>query len=56
VPSEHRVEFGYGDVWTWTAPSADTKLVPSWMIGEWTAEDAEVFMRDSASRLTNWVQ
>jgi hypothetical protein len=27
VPEEHRGEFGYGDVWTWTAIDADTKLL-----------------------------
>src|SRR5215211_8226275 len=34
VPEEHRGEFGYGDVWTWTALDGDTKLVPSWLVGE----------------------
>ena len=29
VPEEHAGEWGYGDVWTWTAIDADTKLVPS---------------------------
>jgi IS1 family transposase len=43
-------------VWTWTALCADTKLVPSWLVGERTADDAEVFMRDLASRLANRVQ
>jgi hypothetical protein len=33
-----------------------TKLVPSWLVGERTAFDAEVFMRDLASRLTIRVQ
>jgi len=56
VPAEHEGEFGYGDVWTWTAICADTKLVPSWLIGERGGADAEVFMRDLASRLTNRVQ
>lgn len=56
VPDEHRGEYGYGDVWTWTALCADTKLVPSWLVGERTAEDAEVFIRDLASRLANRVQ
>lgn len=56
VPNEHRGEFGYGDVWTWTALCADTKLVPSWLVGERTADDAEVVMRDLASRLANRVQ
>lgn len=56
VPEEHRGEYGYGDVWTWTAICADTKLVPSWLVGERTADDAEVFIRDLASRLVNRVQ
>ncbi len=30
VPDEHRGEYGYGDVWTWTAICADCKVVPSW--------------------------
>jgi hypothetical protein len=30
--------------------------VPSWLVGEHTAFDAEVFMRDSASRLANRIQ
>jgi IS1 family transposase len=56
VPDEHQGEFGYGDVWTWTAIDADTKLVPSWLIGERGGVDAEVFMRDLASRLRHRVQ
>ena len=28
VPAEKQGQFGYGDVWTWTAIDADTKLVP----------------------------
>ncbi|MFZ0890672.1 MAG: IS1 family transposase [Candidatus Binataceae bacterium] len=56
VPQEHRGEFGYGDVWTWTALCGDTKLVPSWYVGTRDADAAWVFMRDLASRLTNRVQ
>jgi len=56
VPEEHQGTFGYGDVWTWTAICADTKLVPSWLVGERTAEDAYVFMQDLKSRLANRVQ
>ena len=52
VPEEHRGTFGYGDVWTWTALDADTKLVPSWLIGERTTEDCLTFMLDLRSRLT----
>ncbi len=56
VPAEHEGVFGYGDVWTWTAICAATKLVPSWLVGLRDGEDAEAFMRDLASRLANRVQ
>jgi IS1 family transposase len=56
VPEEHKGTFGYGDVWTWTALCADTKLVPSWLVGERTMEDSEVFLMDLASRLSGRVQ
>lgn len=53
VPEEHRDTFGYGDVWTWTAIDADTKLVPSWLVGERTMADAYTFLADLKSRLRN---
>jgi IS1 family transposase len=53
VPTEHRDTFGYGDVWTWTAIDADTKLVPSWLVGERTMADAYTFLADLKSRLRN---
>jgi IS1 family transposase len=56
VPLEHQGEFGYGDVWTWTAIDADTKLIPCWLVGERTLEDAVVFIEDLAKRLANRVQ
>ena len=39
-------------VWTWTAIDADTKLVPSWLVGERTLEDATAFVKDVAARVT----
>jgi len=56
VPKEFRGKFGYGDVWTWTALCADTKLVPSWRIGTRNAWHAQNFMHDLAARLANRVQ
>jgi IS1 family transposase len=56
VPEDKRGQFGYGDVWTWTALCADTKLVPSWMIGGRDAVAAYAFMHDLAARLTNRIQ
>ncbi len=56
VPSEHKGEFGYGDVWTWTAIDADSKLVLSWCIGGRDGYTALAFMEDVARRLTQRVQ
>ena len=56
VPVEKQGQFGYGDVWTWVAICADTKLVPSWMVGHRTSEHAEIFFSDLANRLANRVQ
>jgi hypothetical protein len=56
VPEEHKGTYGYGDVWTYTALCADTKLVPTWLVGEQSADDAFVFMRDLAGRMSNRIQ
>ncbi len=56
VPENMRGKFGVGDVWTWTALCADTKLVPSWYVGTRDADAAWTFMQDLASRLTRRVQ
>ncbi len=56
VPQGHRGEFGYGDVWTFTAIDADTKLVPSWMIGPRDLDTATAFMHDLVSRIRGRVQ
>lgn len=56
VPISKRGQFGFGDVWTWTAICADTKIVPSWMVGTRGAETARAFMQDLAGRLANRVQ
>jgi IS1 family transposase len=56
VPEEHNGEFGYGDVWTFTAIDADTKLVPAWLVGLRNADCAYEFASDLKSRLLNRVQ
>lgn len=56
VPADKQGKFGFGDVWTWTAMCADTKLVPCWRIGGRNAWHAQHFMHDLASRLANRVQ
>ncbi len=47
---------GAGDVWTWTAIDADTKLMVSYFVGDRSGESAMVLMDDLASRLSNRVQ
>lgn len=47
---------GSGDVWTWTALDADSKLIVSWFVGNRDAESANIFMQDVAARLANKVQ
>jgi IS1 family transposase len=56
VAPEQEGILGFGDVWTWTAIDADTKLVPSFMVGKRDAEYAQAFVDDLASRLANRVQ
>lgn len=56
IPEEKIGVFGWGDVWTWTAIDADTKLMISFMVGMRDAESAYDFMTDVASRLANRVQ
>ena len=56
VPADKRGQFGYGDVWTFTAICADTKLVPSWRIGPRDIGTATEFMQDLAGRLRNRIQ
>jgi IS1 family transposase len=45
-----------GDVWTWTALDAETKLIVSYLVGDRDAESANAFMQDVAGRLANRVQ
>jgi IS1 family transposase len=54
--SARKAPEGAGDVWTWTAIDADTKLIPSWFIGGRDSDAAIIFMDDLRSRLANRVQ
>ena len=56
VPEELKGMFGVGDVWTWTALCADTKLMVSWYVGGRQVEDAEAFMLDLKDRLSGRIQ
>lgn len=45
-----------GDIWTWVAFDADSKLVPSWRIGDRSGATATEFVCDLFGRLANRVQ
>lgn len=47
---------GAGDVWTWTAIDADSKLMLSYFVGDRGAESAMILMDDLRARLANRVQ
>lgn len=57
VTPEIRAKNPYAsEVWTWMAIDADTKLIPSWIIGPRDAVTARIFVNDLASRLANRIQ
>lgn len=47
---------GAGDVWTWTALDADTKLIISYFVGDRSSRSAVAFMTDLADRTVNRFQ
>ena len=56
VAPEDKGILGHGDVYTWTAIDADTKLAISWLVGRRDHEYAETFIGDLASRLADRIQ
>jgi IS1 family transposase len=56
LPDELKDQFGFGSVWTWMAIDADTKLIPSWLVGGRDASYAEKFIGDLATRLAHRIQ
>jgi IS1 family transposase len=56
VAPENEGILGYGDVWTWVALDADSKLAINWLVGLRTVEYAEAFMGDLAARLSGRIQ
>jgi IS1 family transposase len=47
---ENEARGAVGDIWLWTAVDADTKLVPSWLLGDRNAPTARAFLFDLVSR------
>lgn len=54
--SPEKEKQGWGDIWTWVAMDADTKLVPCWFVSTRDAGAAYHFMHDLAGRLSHRVQ
>jgi IS1 family transposase len=55
VTPEKQAE-GWGDVWTWVALDADTKLVPSFRVGPRDMQEAAALMHDVAKRMSGRIQ
>lgn len=47
---------GQGDIWTYTAICAESKLMVSWLVGARNHQNTFAFMQDVALRLSNRVQ
>jgi IS1 family transposase len=56
VPGAQAAPERAGDVWTWTAIDADSKVILSWYVGKRDAGAASRFMTDLSKRLANRVQ
>src|ERR1700693_908276 len=56
VPFAKKAPKDAGDIWTWVAIDAETKLIPSWLVGDRSGETATRFVCDLSSRLANRVQ
>jgi len=56
VPAHLQGRKDVGDTWTWIAIDAKSKLVPCWHVGKRDAFDANVFIKDLATRLASRVQ
>ena len=55
VPDEQKGR-GLGDVWTWTALDADSKLLLGYRVGDRDLPSARAFISDMCDRLANRVQ
>jgi IS1 family transposase len=56
VPVSVKGQFGHGDVWTWTAIEAQTKLIIAGHVGRRDGASARVFVQDVARRILNRIQ
>jgi IS1 family transposase len=56
TPEMEQTKGWAGDVWTWTAMDAESKLMVSWLVGARNAGYAQAFMEDVAYRMAHRVQ
>lgn len=56
IPADMQGVFGVGDVWTWTAIDADTKLMIGYRVDRRDEHAARKFMEDLCKRLASKVQ
>jgi IS1 family transposase len=56
LPKKFRGDEKYGDLWTWVALDADTKLIVSWHLGKRSRWDATYFVHDLSRRIKSYVQ
>jgi IS1 family transposase len=56
LPFAKKPQADAGDIWTWVAIDAETKLIPSWLVGDRTGETATRFVCDLSKRLGSRVQ
>lgn len=56
IPDGLKESPGIGDTWTWIAVDAETKLIPSWYVGDRSAASAYRFIHDLKDRLTHRIQ
>lgn len=56
VPERLQGALGVGDVWTWTAIDAESKLLLAWRVGGRDTDDAKAFIADVERRLTSRIQ
>ena len=51
TPEEKQDRYDIGDMYLWTAVDKETKLIPAFLVGKRSADNARRFLRDVASRL-----
>jgi len=56
LPQEIRDRFGWGDLWTWAAMDAESKLMIAWRVGDRSEATGDPFVKDLAGRLTGRIQ